>query len=95
MVTNYNEVNPILHPLVKMLVEMRDEISAIKTSGIAAPVKRIPFPDYCKQENITRPTGYKRAEKGLIELEKIGGRQYVRVDSITLVKKYQREPQAA
>lgn len=55
---------------------------------------RVPFTDFCQERNITRPTAYAWADRGLIQLEKIGGRQYVKADSITITNKYQRKEQA-
>lgn len=54
--------------------------------------RKITFKQYCEEEQISRPTGYKRAELGLIRLQKVGGKNYVHTDSITLVKKYERVP---
>ena len=52
---------------------------------------RISFSDFCKDYGITRPTGYAWAERGLIKLEKIGGRNFVPIDSISInSRKYQR-----
>lgn len=56
---------------------------------------RIPFGIFCKEYDITRQTGYKWHERGLIQLEKVAGRQYVKKESISLVRKYQREPVTA
>ena len=56
--------------------------------------QRIPLPDFCKQRNITRPTAMSWGDKKLIEIEKIGGRNYVKADSITVVKKWDRKPLA-
>lgn len=55
--------------------------------------QRIPFPDFCAERGISRPTGYSWAERGLIKLEKIQGRQFVLSNSITVAKKYQRQPE--
>ena len=53
--------------------------------------ERISFADFCKTFQISRPTGYAWADRGLIRLEKIGGRNFVPSDSITISKKYQRK----
>lgn len=49
-----------------------------------APPKptRISAPDYIRQENISRQTFYNRAERGMFQIEKIGGRNYVVIDTI-------------
>lgn len=56
------------------------------------PVKqKIPFKEFCKEYEISRPTAYAWHDKGLIKIEKIGGRNYVLIDSISVTKKYQRK----
>lgn len=56
---------------------------------------RIPLRDFCDERKITRPTAYAWNDRGLIVLEKIAGRQYVLSNSITIAKKYQRQPETA
>lgn len=50
----------------------------------------ITLPEFCKEKKISRPTAYSWADRGLITLEKRGGRQFVIEDRSA--KKYQREP---
>jgi hypothetical protein len=54
--------------------------------------KKIPFSIFCKENHITRQTGYAWRDRGLIKVEKIGGRNYVLTDSIQVDKKWQRKP---
>jgi len=66
------------------------QIAAIKMQVITHdPDRKIPFKEFCQEHSISRPTGYSWAAKKLIEMQKIGGRQYVLASSIQ-VKKYQR-----
>lgn len=65
------------------------EVESLKT--FKQPPQRIPLVDFCKQRQISRPTCYSWSEKGLIQLEKIGGRQFVKADSVTVVNKYERQ----
>lgn len=51
----------------------------------------ISFPEFCKAENISRQTGYNWEKQGLIRRVKVGGRQYVELDSIITTKKYFRK----
>lgn len=82
-----------------ILDEIRQEVLSIKeilqkqsqaTNSLPA---KMTFKNYCEQESISRPTAYARASKGLIELQKVGGKNYVLLDSIQLAKKYQRKEQ--
>ena len=65
------------------------ELAQLKKAKSTAPLK-LSFAEFCHQYGITRPTGYAWAARGLIQLEKIGGRNFVPVDSISVSKKYQR-----
>lgn len=53
--------------------------------------KKIPFSVFCKENGITRPTAYAWRDRGLIKIEKVGGRNYVLTDSILVDKKWQRK----
>lgn len=67
------------------------ELETLK-SGRPAPT-RIPLKDFCQERNITRPTAYAWDARKLIQLEKIGGRQFVNLNSISVTaKKYERKP---
>lgn len=64
-----------------------------KLQGRPAPT-RIPLKDFCQERNITRPTAYAWNERGLIKMERVGGRQFVNLASITVTaRKYERKPQ--
>lgn len=80
----FDQLNQKLDTLIK-------RVEAIE--GIKKAPSKIPFKDFCQQRNISRPTGYAWRDKKLIELEKIGGRQYVVSDSIVIENKYQRQGQ--
>jgi hypothetical protein len=70
----------IAQKLDKVLQVNRELLSAIERRGVTP--YRVPFSEFCKEQNISRPTGYSWADKGLIRMEKIGGRQYVSTESI-------------
>lgn len=89
------EINPIIKPVYDQLQAVLERLDSMTELGSSKSSKKIPFSEFCKQENIARTTCYNWAERGLIKLEKIGGRQYVLSDSISVTKKYQREPVAA
>lgn len=55
-----------------------------------APTK-ILLSDFCRGQGITRPTAYAWADKGLIRMEKVGGRNFIPIDSVTITKKYERK----
>lgn len=81
----------ILDELNENLSLALKRIDLLERSKLSVP-ERIPFPDFCKEANITRPTGYHWAERGLIRMEKIGGRNFVLADSISInSKKYFRK----
>ena len=79
----------VLDEILQEVKNLNSRIEQLEKVRSSEP-NRIPFPDFCKQREITRPTGYAWAEKKLIQTEKIGGRLYVLGDSITVQKKYQR-----
>jgi hypothetical protein len=65
-----------------------DQLEKVKSSVPS----RISFSDFCKDYDITRPTGYAWADRGLIRIEKIGGRNFIPTDSISIhSKKYHRK----
>jgi hypothetical protein len=80
----------VLDEISEKLDTLIKEWSDFKRKEIQPSI--IPLPEFCKNNNISRPTAYAWHERGLIKLEKKGGRQYVLADSVA-VKKYQREPQ--
>jgi hypothetical protein len=65
------------------------EVESIKRARTDVP-NFLPLSEYCIREGVTRPTCYNRAARGLIQLQKFGGRQYVKIDSIQAVGKYHR-----
>lgn len=76
----------------KIILEKLNSIEK-RLDGLQNPrPSKTAFPDFCKEKNISRPTGYAWADKGLIRLEKIGGRQYVLLDSVAVTNKYERKP---
>ncbi|MBT1698242.1 hypothetical protein KK083_15220 [Fulvivirgaceae bacterium PWU4] len=83
----FEEITQKLDTLIK-------DVAELKKNGPCQP-SRITFTEFCKSQNITRPTGYAWADRGLIKMEKIGGRNFVISDSILVKSKYQRQPQQA
>ena len=81
----------ILDELSQNLATAIKRIDQLEKTKLSVP-ERIPFPEFCKQASITRPTGYHWAQRGLIRMEKIGGRNFVLADSISIQsKKYFRK----
>lgn len=87
--------------MANILDELNENISlALKRIEQLEKVKlsvpeRIPFTDFLKEAKISRPTGYHWANRGLIRIEKIGGRNFVLADSISVnSKKYFRKEAA-
>lgn len=70
-------------------------VSDLEKRSTAPKPGRIPFRQFCEEYGITRPTAYKWAERKLIVLEKVAGRQFVKSDTISVTKKFQREPAVA
>lgn len=68
-----------------------NRISALESRS-KAPSK-ILLSDFCRDQQISRPTCYAWAQRGLIKMEKIGGRNFIDATSVK-IKKYQREPVA-
>lgn len=75
--------------IIDKLNSVLQEIETLK-SGRPAPT-RIPLKDFCSERNISRPTAYAWNERGLIRMERVGGRQFIALNSITVTNKYQRE----
>lgn len=80
----FDQLNQKLDTLIKRVESIE---------GIKKAPSKIPFKDFCEQRNISRVTGYAWDKRGLIKLEKMGGRQYVASDSIIIENKYQRKEQ--
>jgi len=81
----------ILDELTENLSSALKRIEALEGGKLSVP-DRLSFPDFCKRAEITRPTAYAWAERNLIKIEKIGGRNFVLVDSISCnSKKYFRK----
>jgi len=84
----------ILDELSSNLATALKRIDQLEKAKLSVP-ERIPFPEFCKEANITRPTAYHWHERGLIRIEKIGGRNFVLADSISIQsKKYFRKEAA-
>lgn len=65
-------------------------LDGILESPISKP-SLMSLPAFCKKEGISRVTCYSWAQKGILKLTKIGGRQFVELDSIVPeMKKYRR-----
>jgi hypothetical protein len=76
--------------ILEKLNTVLQELETLK-SGRPAPT-RIPLKDFCQERNITRPTAYAWDQRGLIKMERVGGRQFVNLSSITVTKKFERKP---
>lgn len=76
--------------ILEKLNSIQKELENIK--GRPAPT-RIALKDFCQERNISRPTAYSWNERGLIKMERVGGRQFVALNSITVTNKYERKPQ--
>lgn len=84
----------ILDELNENLSLALKRIDQLERSKLSVP-ERIPFPEFCKQAGITRPTAYHWHARNLIRIEKIGGRNFVLADSISIQsKKYFRKEAA-
>lgn len=64
-------------------------IDQIQKTTQPAPTRQS-LPDFCRSYGISRPTAVAWAGKKLIQIEKIEGRNFVKTDSVTVTKKYQR-----
>lgn len=86
-------INPFEEIVTKLdqIIAMNDKILLSLTNPVD---RKIEFNNFCKDFNISRPTAYAWGKKGLIKIEKIGGRNYVHTDSITIDKKWQRKHQS-
>ncbi len=82
----------LLNQKLDKLLEMHTRIiHAIDQalSSQAVSYNRIPLNQFCKEFQISRPTVYAWGMRGLIKIEKVGGRCYVLSNSIAVEKKYQ------
>jgi hypothetical protein len=82
------------NPFEEILQEIKavnDRLTILEKKTSPGPT-RIPFSQFCKENNISRPTGYAWDDRGLIKTEVIGGRRFVLSESILVNQKYQREP---
>jgi hypothetical protein len=61
-------------------------LEAVGKGPSQAPIL-IPFSEFCKDRGISRQTGYAWDDRGLIKLEKVGGRQFVLADSVSVRRK--------
>jgi hypothetical protein len=77
--------------ITRKLDTVLSRLASLEQKSTPLPT-RIPLKDFCREYGISRVTAYAWNTRGLISLEKVSGRQYVRRDTISLVKKYQREP---
>jgi hypothetical protein len=71
----------ILDEIFTQVVELKKMVSVLETKLDNKP-KRKPLKTFCEEEDITRPTAYAWADKGIITFEKVGGRVYVVSSSI-------------
>lgn len=89
MEKNYNPFEVLERKLDAVLESNEKVLQAVSVNGSAT--KRIPFKDFCKEHKISRVTGYAWDKRGLIKVEKIGGRNFVLSNSISVsATKYQR-----
>jgi predicted site-specific integrase-resolvase len=70
-----------------LISTLKSEVSQLNTKSASG---RVATSEYCRQNSITRHTLYRWRKRGLIQVEKIGGKHYVILDSGDR-KKYQRE----
>ena len=77
-----------LESLNKDVQSLTSEVNSLRKQLQSGENEKTPFHVFCREHDISRPTGYAWADRGLIKLEKIGGRQYV--TSSSLPAKYQR-----
>lgn len=81
----------ILDQITESLTLVNSRLEALESIKLSVP-ERVSFPDFCRRAEISRPTAYHWAERNLIKIEKIGGRNFVLVDSISVnSKKYFRK----
>ena len=74
------ETNPFISPITDRLQSIEEKLDKL----LSSPPKqtRISAPEYIKQQHISRQTFYNRAARGMYQTEKIGGRNYILIDSI-------------
>lgn len=73
------------------LKALRQQVTELQKMGGVQPKEKIPLPDFCREFDVTRPTPFSWNKRGLITMEKLGGRWYVLRDSISIQRKYQRD----
>jgi len=78
----------IFDEILQEVRTLNSRIDQLEKSKSSEP-KKILLSDFCREQNISRPTAYAWRDSGLIQFEKIGGRNFIPKDSITY-KKYQR-----
>jgi hypothetical protein len=86
MINPFDEISKKLDAVLASNEKLREAIF----SNFSTP-KRIPFNDFCKEHKISRVTGYAWGKRGLVKIEKVGGRNFVLSTSISIsTQKYQR-----
>jgi hypothetical protein len=71
----------ILDEILTKVDELSKKVTTLETT-LANKPKRRPLKTFCEDEDITRPTAYAWADKGIITFEKVGGRVYVVANSL-------------
>lgn len=56
--------------------------------------EREPMKSFCQRHGISRVTAYAWNDRGLIKLEKVGGRQFVVASTLPAPQKFMRSPAA-
>ena len=84
-------INPF-EELGQKLDILIQRVSDLEKKSEAPRPGRIPLKQFCQEYHITRVTAYAWSERQLIELEKVAGRQYVKTNSISVTRKFQRDP---
>lgn len=78
--------------MTKDLADLRQEVQALKqVKHTPLPPRHTPLNDFAGKVDTCRRTIYNWAEKGIVDLERIGGRVYVVNDSVKVSGKYQRK----
>jgi hypothetical protein len=86
-------INPF-DQIAAAIQELDQRLKAVeqKTQHDENKPKRILLRKFCHEHQISRPTAYNWASRGLIKMERVGRLMYVLADSITVEAKYQRKP---
>lgn len=80
----FDQFNSKLDTITQQLSELRGKVTETRE-------QKIPFTTFCRDQEISRVTGYAWEEKGLIKTELINRRRYVLSNSVLIPpKKYQR-----